>query len=277
MQMNENLPQTRDTVPKTWQLCLLVMLLAALMLSMTPANASVSQAELEERGCNLVPCDNGWPERGWTHTGDAAWSLERAQLLFGFNPFDPQAIRRQFSADFGASAPPSQPPPVPPPTEPPTQPPPTQPPPTEPPVEPPVEPPTEPPANPPMLTVTGDLNIDELHEVGGSPCPQVLGTFTLSNTGGGVAGYSITGVPAWAELVDQNGNSVSAGGDLAAGQSITVTLRFTCMSFGGVPDPGDSRTETATLSIAGDDGNGNNVGTQTIPVALEIESPEDAS
>ena len=128
-----------------------------------------------------------------------------------------------------------------------------------------------------MLVVTGDITIDELHTVGGTPCPQELGLLTIANTGGGTANYQITGLPAWAELVNEDGEPVSAMGTLGMGEDLIVIVRFTCMNFGAVPEAGESRTVSGTLSVQGEDGDGNSIGSQSVSLTLEIRSPEEMS
>ncbi|MCB1845354.1 MAG: hypothetical protein KDI09_20465 [Halioglobus sp.] len=256
---------------------LLSALLAALLSLLSAAAAASPPPEtvpdtgmLEERGCGLLPCDSGWPERGWSRSGESAWSLERAITLFGFNPFDPRALRQAFSNDLSNPGGPVPPPPVTPPVEPPVTPPVD--PPVDPPVEPPVDPPVEPPVQPPMLVVTGDTSIAATHVIGPGACPQELGRFTLANTGGGALNYTLGGAPGWLELVTTSGQPAQPTGSLAPGAQTPVVARFTCSGFGAAPAPGESRLLSADVTVRGEAPGGASAGSRAVSINLTLQN-----
>tara|TARA_R110002072_G_scaffold141046_1_gene286147 strand:+ start:124 stop:531 length:408 start_codon:yes stop_codon:yes gene_type:complete len=118
-----------------------------------------------------------------------------------------------------------------------------------------------PPKAPGKLALSGDTRISEVHTVGGSPCPQTLGTFAIANIGDSALEYRVS-----------NGGSFLAlsgdGGTLAPGARSEVNVQFTCSGFGAMPGAGSAKTVNAGIDI---DAGG--AGSANVAVSLSIASP----
>ena len=109
--------------------------------------------------------------------------------------------------------------------------------------------PTPTPTPVPVTFTALPASITATHTIGTSPCPQTLGTFTVSNTGS--SSITVT-IPAVTDLsFDKTSFSV------AAGTSTTVTIRFTC-------DNVPPLTKTVTITATG----GGATSSKTIAVQL---------
>jgi hypothetical protein len=71
-----------------------------------------------------------------------------------------------------------------------------------------------------------------VHQVGGSPCPQPIGTLVIRNEGSGPVRIDIAESAAQLDVyvVDTSGSTPWTGRDLGPGERIEVALRFNCAS-----------------------------------------------
>ncbi|MEM0953221.1 MAG: hypothetical protein AAGI24_03685 [Pseudomonadota bacterium] len=69
-----------------------------------------------------------------------------------------------------------------------------------------------------IIIAGGILNF--AHIIGGSPCPQFIGTFTIENSGAGELDWFVGSSPAWVTLTPSSGVAPSE-----------VTARFPCSGF----------------------------------------------
>ena len=78
---------------------------------------------------------------------------------------------------------------------------------------------------PSLLVLIGGTGVlDFVHEIGTSPCPQNVGSFTVENSGGGELNYTISDKPGWVNVTPSSGSAgdevdvdFNCGGGFAVG------------------------------------------------------------